>query len=96
MPLTWKWLVLFLKKKLSFKKIRLSFSSKLDTDIVHLGLDIVSIAKTGSKKIGALIRCMKFLFPEVALYLYKFTIQPCVEYCGYSSAWAPYYLLEIG
>ena len=24
---------------------------------------------------------MKFLSPEVAMYLYKFTIQPCMEYC---------------
>ena len=30
---------------------------------------------------GALIRFMKFLSPEVALYLYKSTIQPCMEYC---------------
>ena len=26
---------------------------------------------------------MKFLSPEVALYLYKSTIQPCTEYCCY-------------
>ena len=50
----------------------LTFSSKLDW-----GSYIVSIAKTASKKIGALIRSMKFLSPEVALYLYKSTIQPC-------------------
>ena len=34
----------------------------------------MSIAKTASKKIGALIHSMKFLFPEVALYLYISTI----------------------
>ena len=33
-----------------------------------------SIAKTASKKIGALIRSVKFLSPEVALYLCKSTI----------------------
>ena len=34
-----------------------------------------------SKKTGALICSMKFLSPEVALYLYKSTIWPCMEYC---------------
>ena len=34
-----------------------------------------SIAKTASKKIGALIRSVKFLSPEVALYLCKSTIR---------------------
>ena len=55
----------------------LIFSSKLDW-----GSYIISIAKIASKKIGALIRSMKFLSPEVALYLYKSTIHPCMEYCG--------------
>ena len=54
----------------------LTFSSKLDW-----GSYIISIAKTASKKIGALIRSMKFLSPEVALYLYKSTIRPCMKYC---------------
>ena len=53
----------------------LSFSSKLDWGSYN-----VSIAKTTSNKIGALILSMKFLSPVVALYLYKFTIQPCMEY----------------
>ena len=35
---------------------------------------IISIAKAASKKIGALICPMKFLSPDVALYLYKSTI----------------------
>ena len=38
------------------------------------GSYIISIAKTASKKIGALIRSMKFFSPEVALYFYKSTI----------------------
>ena len=40
------------------------------------GSYIISIAKTASKKIRALIRSMRFLSPEVALYLYKSTIRP--------------------
>ena len=56
--------------------LRLTFSSKLDW-----GSHIISIAKTASMKIGALIRSIKFLSPEVALYLYKSTIQSCMEYC---------------
>ena len=42
---------------------------------------IISIAKTLSKKIGALIRSMKFLSSEFALYIYTSTICPCMEYC---------------
>ena len=57
-----------LEKKSSFKMLGLTFSSKLDW-----GSYIISIAKTASKKIGALINSMKFLSPEVALYLYKST-----------------------
>ena len=53
-----------LEDKSSFKIPELTFSSKLDW-----GSYIISIAKTASKKIGALIRSMKFLSPEVALYL---------------------------
>ena len=67
---------LFLEEKPSFKMLRLTFSSKLDW-----GSYIISIAKTASKKIGALIRFMKFLSPGVALYFYKSTIRPCMEYC---------------
>ena len=65
-----------LEEKTSFKMLGSTFSSKLDW-----GSYIVSIAKTASKKIRALIRSMKFLSPEVALYLYKSTIRPCMEYC---------------
>ena len=65
-----------LEEKSYFKMLGLTFSSKLDW-----GSYIISIAKTASKKIGALIRSMKFLSPEVDLYLYKSTIRPCMEYC---------------
>ena len=51
-----------LEEKSSFKVLGLTFSSKLDW-----GSYIISIAKTASKKIGALICSMKFLSPEVAL-----------------------------
>ena len=54
----------------------LAFSLKLDW-----GSYIISTAKTAPKKIGALIHSMKFLSPEVALYLYKSTIHPCMGYC---------------
>ena len=64
-----------LEEKSSFKMPGLTFSSKLDWDSY-----IISIAKTARKKIGALICSVRFLSPEVALYLYKCTIWPCVEY----------------
>ena len=51
-----------LEEKSSFKILGLIFSSKL-----NWGSFIISIAKTVSRKIGALIHYMKFLFPEVAL-----------------------------
>ena len=54
----------------------LTFSSKLDW-----GSYIISIAKNASKKIGALICSMKFLASEAALYLYKSSMHPCMEYC---------------
>ena len=79
-----------LEEKTSFKMLGLTFSSKLDW-----GSYIVSVAKTASKKIGALIRSMKFLSPEVALYLYKSTIQPCMEYCCHVWAGAPSCYLEL-
>ena len=64
------------EEKSSFKMLGLTFPSKLDW-----GSYIVYIAKTASKKIGALIHSVKFLSHEVALYLYKSTICPCMEYC---------------
>ena len=46
----------------------LTVSSKLD-----YGSYIISIAKSASKKSGALICSVKFLSAEVVLYLYKST-----------------------
>ena len=79
-----------LEEKTSFKMLGLTFSSKLDW-----GSYVVSTAKTATKKIGALIRSMKFLSPEVALYLYKSTIRPCMEYCCHVWAGAPSCYLEL-
>ena len=50
------------EQKSSFKMLQVTFSSKLDW-----GTYIISIAKTASKKIGALIHSMKFLSPEDAV-----------------------------
>ena len=79
-----------LEEKPAFITLGLSFSSKL-----HWGSYIISIAKTASQKIGTLIRSMKFLSTEVALYLYKSTIEPCMEYCSYIWAGAPTCYLEL-
>ena len=79
-----------LEEKWSFKMLGLTFSSKLDC-----GSYIISIAKTASKKIGALVCSMKFLSPEVALYLYKCIIQPCMEYCFHVRAHATSCYLEL-
>ena len=79
-----------LEDKSPFKMLWLTFSSKLDW-----GSYIISIAKTVSKNIGALIRSMKFLSLEAALYLYKSTIRPCLEYCFHVWAGAPSCYLEL-
>ena len=78
-----------LEERSSFKMLGLTFSSKLDW-----GSYIISIAKTASKKIRASIHSMKFLSPEVALYLY-ITRLPCMEYCCHVWAGAPNCYLEL-
>ena len=79
-----------LDEKSSFKMVGLTFSSQLDWDSY-----IIFIAKTTSKKIEALICSVKFLFLEVALYLYKSTIWSCMEYCCHVWAGAPSCYLEL-
>ena len=79
-----------LEEKSSFKMLGLTFSSKFDW-----GSHSISIAKTASKKIRALIHSIKFLSSEVALYLYKSTICSCMEYCSHVWAGAPSYYLEL-
>ena len=79
-----------LEENSSFKILGLTFSFKLDW-----GSYIISIAKSASKKIGALIRSMKFLSPEVALYLYQSTIWSSMKYCCHVWAVAPICYLEL-
>ena len=79
-----------LEEKSSFTMLGLAFSSKLDW-----GSCVISIAKMASKKIGTLICFMKFLSAEVALYLYKLTIQPYMECCCHVWAGAPSCYLEL-
>ena len=55
-----------LEEKSSFKILGL-ISSKLDWDSYIIS---IAIAKTASKKTGALVHSVKFLFPEAALYPY--------------------------
>ena len=58
----------------------LTLSTKFDWDSY-----IISTAETASEKIGALIRCIKFLCPELGTYLCESIIRPCMEYfvmCG--------------
>ena len=79
-----------LEEKSSFKMLGLTFSSKLDC-----GSYIITISKTASKKIGALMLSMKFLSPKVVLHLYQSTICPCMEYCCHVWAGAPSYSLGL-
>ena len=79
-----------LEEKPSFKVLGLTISFELDWDSY-----IISIAKTASKKIGALIHSVKFLSPVVAVYLYKFIIHPCMEYCCHICTGAPSCYLEL-
>ena len=72
-----------LEEKSTFKMLVLSFS-KLDW-----GYYIISIGKTASKKGEALICSVKFLFPDISLYLYKSTMWPCMEFCCHVWAGAP-------
>ena len=81
----------FVEEKSSFKMLGLIFSSKLDW-----GCYIISIAKNASKKIGVLICSVKFLSPEVTLYLYKSTICPCMEYCCHIWAATCYFSGNLG
>ena len=79
-----------LEEKSSCKLLALTFSSKLDW-----GSYVISIAKIASRKIGTLIRSMKFLSPDIALYLYKPTIWPGMQYCCHVWAGAPSCYLEL-
>ena len=79
-----------LQEKSPFKMLRL-------TSLVNWigALTLSLLLKLPPKKIGAVIRSMKFLSPEVALYLYKSTICPCMEYCCHVWAGALSCYLEL-
>ena len=79
-----------LEEKSFFKMLGLNIFSKLDW-----GPNITSIVKTTTKKIGALTCYIKFLSPEVALYLYKSIIQTCIEYCCHVWTGVPSCYLEL-
>ena len=70
--------------------MRLTFFSKLDWCSY-----IISIAKTTCKKVRESICSMKFLSPEVALYLFKSTIRPCMVYYCHVCVGAPSCYLEL-
>ena len=79
-----------IEEKTSFKILQLTFSPKLDW-----GSYITSNAKTASNKIGPLICSLKFPCAEVALYLYKSTVQPSMEYCCHVESDAPSCYFEL-
>ena len=60
-------------RKMIFKMLQLIFSTKLNWVSY-----IISITKTASKEIRPLNCSMKFFSPEVAQYLYNFTIRLCI------------------
>ena len=79
-----------LEEKSIFKILGLTFSSKLDWNSY-----IITIVKTVSKKIRALVRSMKFLSSEVILYLYKSAIRPYIIYFCHIWAVVPSCYLEM-
>ena len=78
------------EKKSYCKMLEMTFSSRLDWVP-----NIMSIAKTASTKVGVMICSMKFLSPEVALYQYKSTIRPFMQYCCHVWTGAPSCYLEL-
>ena len=60
-----------------------------------LGLTLFLLLKLPPRKSGAVIRSMKFLSPEVALYLHKSSMHPCMEYCCHVCVGAPSCYLEV-
>ena len=64
-----------LEKKSYIKMLGFNYFSKLNK-----GSYIISVAKTASKKIGALICSMKFLSNEVGLFLfYRYNFGRCLS-----------------
>ena len=75
----WKWMDVFLRKDY----------------LLRCWGWLSQTAKTASKKIGALIRSMKCISPEVDLYNYKSMIQPYMKYCFRVWAGAPSCYFEL-
>ena len=73
-----------LPEETSFPWLGLTFTRSMDWKLY-----IQSIAKAASRKVGSLYRAQHFLTPESILYLYKSTIQPCMEYCSHIWGGAP-------
>ena len=67
------------------KILGLTISSNLDWGSYTLEMS----GKTASRKTEVFIRSIKFLSPEVTLYLYKSTIRPYMEYCWHVWAGTP-------
>ena len=88
--LMWKWMGLFLRKN---NLLRCWGWLSLLNWIGALTLSL--LLKLPPSKIGTLICSMKFLSPEVTLYLYKSTIQSCMEDCCHDWAGTPKYYLEL-
>ena len=86
--------IIWWKPWIKTKKSNLVLSIVVESPDQH-DFKFISIAKTISKKIAALICSMKFLSPEVALYLYKSTIRLCMEYCCHVWTGAPSCYLEL-
>ena len=78
-----------LEERPSMKLLGISFTSKLDW-----GSYLIGLAKSVSKKVGAILRCRSFLSAEVILYIYKSMIRPCMEYCCHLWAGAPQRYLD--
>ena len=74
--LMWKWIGLFLRKN----HILRCWGWLCLLNWIG-ALILISIDKTSPKKIGALIRSMKFFSAEVTLRLNISTLRPCIKYC---------------
>ena len=91
MILNKKCLVDLILEKLIFASTNQSNNSgAIDVKMDGSILMMLVLSTTASIKIGGKAHSMKFLSFEVALYLYKSTIQlPCMDYCCHVWAGAP-------
>ena len=93
-----KWLVDFNDRKTQLVSSDQSNSTGI-TDVKRdcyvLFGSILFCSKAAPQKTGVLIRSLKFLSPEFALYLHKSTMPSCMEYCCHVYAGAPSSYLEL-